>query len=126
MISQSEFAVGGGAVAVSDGHSVGVAEAGWTGAAVEVAADAVGVGVIVPVVAEAVIVGVADSAEAGVRQGLVGAAASVEALSMVLICGAMTSAIPKARTTARNPPISAECARGRCVLGLRSRRAARR
>src|SRR6266571_4491020 len=100
MISQSEFAVGGGAVAVSDGHSVGVAEA--------------------------VIVGVADSAEAGVRQGLVGAAASVEALSMVLICGAMTSAIPKARTTARNPPISAECARGRCVLGLRSRRAARR
>lgn len=140
MISQSAFAAGGGSVAVADGQGVGEAEAVWagsTGVAVEVAADSVGPGVAAEVVGlsvalalavEAVAAGVAVLAEveagdevaaAGVRQGVVCAAEPVEELSMVLICGAMTSAVPTARATARNPPIKAECARGRGALGLR-------
>jgi hypothetical protein len=54
----------------------------------------------------------ADPAEAGVWQGLAGAAALAEASSTVLMCGVMTAAIPTPSTTARSPIISAGRARG--------------
>jgi hypothetical protein len=126
--------VGAGAAAVADGQGVDVADAGGTGIVVEVPAEADGpaglpdspaaAGVaealpsapadVAPAAAgdAANVADVANSAEAGVRQGFARAAALAEASSTVLMCGVMTAANPTPSTSARSPIISAGRARG--------------
>jgi hypothetical protein len=127
----TEDAVGVVAALVAEAVGVGTAEPDDVEVAVALSAEPVPVGRVgtgeAPLSAAADVAtaaardaaGVADSAEAEVMQGLFRATASVEALSMVLICGAMTSVIPTARATARNPPISAERGRGRRFVVIR-------
>jgi hypothetical protein len=104
-----------------------VADAVGAGAAVDAVADALGAGDVVadalgagdameaagadvlPVAATG-IAGVPGPGGAGVTQVAARPAASLDALSAVLTCGAMRIATPTARTTARNPAIMPGCA----------------
>ena len=61
----------------------------------------------------------ADVAGAGCAQGRAGVAVSVEAVSTVLTCGAMTIAIPATSAAASSVISSAGRARGGCFSELR-------
>ena len=133
-ISQSELADGGGGTAFSDGHGFALGDAAGAGATLELVGDAAGAGAAAELGADAAgadgvplsavamgaaaaasdMAGLADPAAAGAAQAPGRPAALLEALSMALMCGALTVVIPAASATVRSPIIGARRARGCC------------
>ena len=109
MSSQFAFA-GGGMAGIGDGHGVVWADVAGTGAALELFADAAGAGTPAGAVNPP---GLGDLSAADAAQLAAGRLVLLAAVSMALMCGALSIAIPATSATVRSPIIETRCARGR-------------